>query len=126
MVDRALRRRNPDRAVALFGDMERAGDLSPVDEAQFATALLGAGDYRDAQRRFVALQKEIKDEPDLRYVEKYCRYYLALMRNERSQADYEWKLAQAAPKSRRTRKRLPMAKIKEKPSLEVVATFSLR
>jgi hypothetical protein len=120
---RAIGGGNAPKAVALLSDLEKEFGLSAVQEAQLATALLRSGRSQFAQRRFASLQEKLA--PEDRYIQKYCRYYLALMRDERSQADYEWRLAQATPHSRRIRKRLPMSRVAEKARPGVVATFSL-
>jgi outer membrane PBP1 activator LpoA protein len=125
LATRALGRGNAARAVDLFTRLEQGHVLSPGQEAQFATALLRDGRPKRAQERFASLQKRLSDDLHQRYVQKYCRYYLALMRNERSQADYERRLAHAMPCDRRLRRRLPMPRVPEKATPEVVATLSL-
>jgi hypothetical protein len=124
-ASRAFDRGNAARAVDLFTRLEQGNALSPTQEAQLATALLRDGRPKLAQKRFASLQKRLGDDLHQRYIQKYCRYYLALMRDERSQADYERRLAQASPCDRRLRRRLPMPRVMEKATPPVAATFSI-
>jgi hypothetical protein len=125
LASRALGRGDATRAVNLFTRLEQRHALSPRQEAQLATALLRDGRPKLAQKRFASLQKRLGDDLHQRYIQKYCRYYLALMRDERSQADYERRLAQASPGNRKLRRRLPMPRVTEKATPQVVATFSM-
>jgi hypothetical protein len=111
-------------AVAALDRLDALCGLSPVEEAELATALLRSGRADAAQRRFASLQKKMGGDAEERYVQKYCRYYLALMRDERSQAAYEWRLAQTIDAPLRSRKRLPMEPVREKARPGVVATLS--
>jgi thioredoxin-like negative regulator of GroEL len=125
LASHALRRGNAAKAADLFTRLEQGNDLSSVQNAQLATALLRDGKPKLAQERFASLQKRLSDDLSQRYIQKYCRYYLALMRDERSQADYERRLAQALPRDRKLRRRLPMPPVAEKATPGVVATFSM-
>lgn len=125
LASRALRFGDAAKAVELFSRLEQCDSLSFVQQAELATALLRNGRPRLAQERFACLQKRLGDDLDQRYVQKYCRYYLALIRDQRSQADYERRLAQASPCGRKLRRRLPMAPVAEKATPQVAATLSL-
>ncbi|HMG46338.1 MAG TPA: hypothetical protein VK614_02610 [Allosphingosinicella sp.] len=125
LASRALGRGDAAEAVDLFNRLDQRDALSPMQEAQLATALLRSGRPQLAQKRFASLQKRLGDDLHQRYIQKYCRYYLALMRDERSQADYERRLAQTSPCDRRLRRRLPMPLVVEKATPPVAATFSI-
>ena len=125
LARRALGRGDARGAAERLARLEARFGLAPIQEAELATALLRSGKPDAAQRRFAALQKKMGAEPEERYVQKYCRYYLALMRDERSQAAYEWRLAQAITPVLKSRKRLPMEPVREKARPGVVATLSL-
>ena len=125
LARRVMRRGDARGAVEMLARLEARFGLSPVQEAELATALLRSGKPNAAQHRFAAIQKRMSAEPEERYVQKYCRYYLALMRDERSQAAYEWRLAQAITPVTKSRKRLPMEPVREKARPGVVATLSL-
>ena len=125
LARRAIGRGDARGAADMLARLEARYGLSPVEEAELATALLRSGKPDAAQHRFAALQKRMGARSEERYVQKYCRYYLALMRDERSQAAYEWRLAQAIAPAPKSRKRLPMEPVREKARPGVVATLSL-
>jgi hypothetical protein len=121
---RSLRRRDGRTCGEALRRIEAIAGLSLVEEAQLATALLYGGDPGAAQRRFAALQKKLSLSADDRYIQKYCRYFLALMRDERSQAEYERRLAKAITPRPRSGRLLPMDPVVERPRPGPVATSS--
>ncbi|MGZ8286976.1 MAG: hypothetical protein ACXW27_06675 [Allosphingosinicella sp.] len=125
VASRSLGRRDARRSVEAFRRIEEIAGLSLVEEAQLATALLYCGDPRAAQRGFSMLQKKLSSSSDERYIQKYCRYYLALIRNERSQADYERRLAEEITPRPRNSRRLPMDSVPERARPGAVAALSL-
>jgi hypothetical protein len=121
---RALRSGRAERAVERLTALGAGGPAPHEEKALLATALLMSGKFAKAQSSFASLRKELRDAKDAEgiYLHKYCLYYLALIRDDRSQAAYEARVAAAVQCRRSLKRLLPAPPIPEKAKPGVAAT----